>query len=71
MYRHVEVGQQRPKNEVTVENILEKLAKNRRIELTPDQLELDNPITEIGEHVVHIQLERGYEAALLVQVEPR
>jgi ribosomal protein L9 len=71
MYRHVEVGQQRPNNEVSAEHIVEKLAKNRRIELTADQVELDHPITEIGEHVVNIQLERGYEANLLVQVEPR
>jgi hypothetical protein len=37
MYRHVEPGQQRPKNEVTAEHIVDKLAK-RRIELSIEQV---------------------------------
>jgi ribosomal protein L9 len=38
---------------------------------SPVQVELENPITEIGEHVVHVKLERGLEASLVVTVEPR
>ena len=38
---------------------------------SPLQVELESPITEIGEHIVHVQLERGHDASLVVTVEPR
>ena len=36
-----------------------------------DQIELDEPLTDFGEVVVPVQLDRGHRAALLVSVEPR
>ena len=71
MYRHVEPGEQRPRNEVTAENIAEKLAKHRSIDLAPEQLQLEAPIAELGEHLVQVELGRGYSASLVVAVEPR
>ena len=64
-------GEQRPRNEVTAENIAEKLAKHRSIDLAPEQLQLEAPIAELGEHLVQVELGRGYSAALVVAVEPR
>jgi hypothetical protein len=43
----------------------------RRPFVIASQVELQEPITEIGDHVVHVQLERGHEASLVVTVEPR
>ena len=56
---------------MTAENIAEKLAKHRSIDLAPEQLQLEAPIAELGEHLVQVELGRGYSAALVVAVEPR
>ena len=71
IYRHVDAGARRPKNEVTKVNIVDKIAKTYRIFLTEEQVTLDEPLKELGDAIVPIELARGFSCGLLVTVEPR
>jgi ribosomal protein L9 len=71
IWRHVEPGATKPHNEVTRQQIIDKISKNFDVQLSPEQLELDAPITELGDRVLPVHLERGYSCSLVLTVEAR
>lgn len=53
------------------EEIVSAIKKEYKVEVTPEQLHLENPIKELGEHAITVEFGHGLEAEVTVLVSEK